>query len=480
MSLLAAIEYYHTLLTPEAATASWARLSEEMRARRLYFGERPLATVLRPRLLAAEQYALLQRAVGAVAAAARKVVAPALDPGPDGEAVRQVLLLTPHEEALVARHPGYAEPGAHSRMDTFLTLDGSSLQFVEYNAESPAAIAYQDLLAEAFLAMPVMQEFVRRFPLRPLPARRRLLETLLAAWHEAGAPGGEPVVAIVDWRDLPTATEFELFAAYFAEHGLRALICAPDDLRFRDGCLLAELDGSVTPVTIVFKRVLTSELLTHYGAAALDHPLVQAYTAGACVLVNNFRAKLLHKKSLFALLSDERFHDPLGAEERAALVAHVPWTRVVRPGETIYQGERVDLLAFARANRERLVLKPNDDYGGRGITIGWETDAAGWDAALRAALEAPFVVQERVRIAYEPYPTLVDGQVVVSERLVDSDPFLFGLDVDGCLCRLSTMTLLNVTAGGGSTVPVFVLEQGQGFSALTEMSSAEDSEWSVK
>ncbi len=459
MSLLTAIEYYHSLLTPEVATASWARLSEEMRARRLYFGERPLATVLRPRLITGAQYALLQRAVGAVATAARKVTAAALDPGAEGEAVRQVLLLTPQEEELIARHPGYAEPSAHSRMDTFLTLDGASLQFVEYNAESPAAIAYQDLLSEAFLATPVMQEFARRYPVRPLPARQRLLETLLASWREAGAPGGEPVVAIVDWRGLPTATEFELFAAYFAGHGLRALICTPDDLRFRDGRLVAELDGAATPVTIVFKRVLTSELLTHYGAAALDHPLVQAYTAGACVLVNNFRAKLLHKKSLFALLSDERFHAPLDSGERAAVTAHVPWTRVVRPGETTYQGERVDLLAFARANRERLVLKPNDDYGGRGITIGWETDAAGWEAALQTALQSPFVLQERVVIAYEPYPALVDGQVVVSERLVDSDPFLFGAGVEGCLCRLSTMTLLNVTAGGGSTAPVFVLEQ---------------------
>ena len=44
------------------------------------------------------------------------------------------------------------------------------------------------------------------------------------------------------------------------------------------------------------------------------------------------------------------------------------------------------------------------------------------------------------------------------QRLVDSDPFLFGTDVAGCLTRLSTVTLLNVTAGGGSTVPTFLIE----------------------
>jgi hypothetical protein len=42
---------------------------------------------------------------------------------------------------------------------------------------------------------------------------------------------------------------------------------------------------------------------------------------------------------------------------------------------------------------------------------------------------------------------------------VDTDPYLFDTDVQGCLTRLSTVTLLNVTAGGGSTVPTFLIDQ---------------------
>lgn len=129
MTLAEAIDYYHGLLTPELAAASWATLSEEMQARRLYFGERPLATVLRPRLLTRPQYGQLQRGVSTVATAARKVAALALESGTTGEAARDLLLLTPQEQALIAMHPGYHEPSAHSRMDTFLTVDGSSLQF---------------------------------------------------------------------------------------------------------------------------------------------------------------------------------------------------------------------------------------------------------------------------------------------------------------------------------------------------------------
>ena len=43
--------------------------------------------------------------------------------------------------------------------------------------------------------------------------------------------------------------------------------------------------------------------------------------------------------------------------------------------------------------------------------------------------------------------------------MMDTAPFvLHGAAMDGCLTRLSTAALLNVTAGGGSTVPVFVVE----------------------
>ncbi len=239
------------------------------------------------------------------------------------------------------------------------------------------------------------------------------------------------------------------------------IICSPDDLRYRDGRLVAALpeeqDGADIPIDLVYKRVLTSEFLMRYGDAALDHPLTQAYRDGKICMVNSFRAKLLHKKSIFALLTDAAHQERFSAEERAAIERHVPWTRMVQDGRSTYQGAPIDLLGFARAEQERLLLKPNDEYGGKGIVIGWEVSPEEWAGALKEALDTPFVVQERVTIAYENYPAMIDGQLQIGRRLVDSDPFLFGTNVAGCLTRLSTVTLLNVTAGGGSTVPTFVI-----------------------
>src|SRR5262249_32324156 len=72
-----------------------------------------------------------------------------------------------------------------------------------------------------------------RYSLTKLPARHRLLETLLGAWRAFGG-SGSPTIAILDWKGLPTHSEFLLFQRYFHEHRLQALICSPDDLRYAD------------------------------------------------------------------------------------------------------------------------------------------------------------------------------------------------------------------------------------------------------
>lgn len=447
-----AIQAYHRLLDGDAARETQTLLDDGQRREGLFFGQRALATVLRPHFITDEHYSLLQRACHGVALAARQTMAYVLEQ-PD---LLERLAFTPGEKALMALDPGYAEWSVSARLDSFLDSETNALQFIEYNAESPAAIAYEDLLSDLYLDLPVMRAFMHAYEVEALPARARMLQALLDAYREWGG-AGEPRIAIVDWKGLPTHSEFVMFQAFFRQHGLQAIICAPEDLRYAAGTLYA----SGEPVDLVYKRVLTSEFLQRIGAHALEHPLVQAYRDRKICLANNFRAKLLHKKAIFAVLSDEAVTEDAGvpSELRTLLRQHIPWTRVIEPTRTIYDGREIDLIPFILAERDRLVLKPNDEYGGAGITIGWETTAEDWEQAVQAAQQQPFVAQERVHIAYEDYPAWRDDHLDIGRRLVDSDPFLFGTDVQGCLTRLSSVTLLNVTAGGGSTVPTLVVRK---------------------
>src|SRR5258705_13717843 len=114
--------------------------------------------------------------------------------------------------------------------------------------------------------------------------------------------------------------------------------------------------------------------------------LLDSCRAGAVCMVNSFRSKLIHKKALFAVLTDQRRATLFSSEEREAISKHVPWTRLVRQEKTDYFGKEIDLLEYIKQNLDRLVLKPNDDYGGHGITIGWDNDEVNWGEGLRSAL----------------------------------------------------------------------------------------------
>ena len=106
------------------------------------------------------------------------------------------------------------------------------------------------------------------------------------------------------------------------------------------------------------------------------------------------------------------------------------------------------------------MLKPNDDYGGHGITIGWNSDEAAWQSALEDALaDGDYLAQERVPTAREVFPELTDGgQVEFSEQLVDLDPLLFNGKVRSAFTRLSSTELANVSSGGGM-VPTFIISE---------------------
>ena len=86
----------------------------------------------------------------------------------------------------------------------------------------------------------------------------------------------------------------------------------------------------------------------------------------------------------------------------------------------------MDLLDHVARHRAQFVLKPNDDYGGTGIVLGWEVDDATWSRALAAAVVAPSVVQERIHQPSELFPSWTDGELAVSDRIVDTAPYVFG------------------------------------------------------
>lgn len=451
-----AVDYYHDLCHEgNLAEETWAFMAPEMRTRQLYFGDRPLCTVLRPLFHTEADYRYLSQRTEAMLRVFRKASNAMLgDP-----ALLAQIHLTPDEEELVHLPTGYSTNIPTARLDSFFTrhVNGAyTLNYIEFNGESPASMGYSDVLGDLFTETPLMRRFHERYNTHYVQARPHAVEALLniyAQWR--GNTSDRPHMAIVDLAGVPTAPEFEILADYFRRFDITCVICTPDDLEWDGKTLYA----SGEPVDFIYKRILTTELLQRYG---IDHPMIHALRAGAVCLANPFTCKILHKKASFAFVSDERNDFLFTPEEREVIRQHIPWTRNLSERTTIGpDGDRIDLMPWASDNRDQLVLKPNDEYGGKGVLIGWETDQTTWDEALAHARNDPSIIQTRALISYEDFPSLGDnGAVLMGKRLVDCDPFLFhGDTVGGTLVRLSSVTLLNVTAGGGSVVPMFIIAE---------------------
>jgi hypothetical protein len=445
-----AVSRYHELLTEgDVAESSRAMLDQGLESARLIFGGRRLSPYLRPHFVTETDFARVRQICDTVWSAIQKVK----DAAVENESLLDELGLTEIERELVSIDPGYRAVSPTARLDSFLT--DAAYSFVELNGESPAGIAYADAAYDIFSALPVMQRFAERYNLRPLYGRHLMLDVLVRAHEEflGHKPERAPHIAIVDLKGMPTQKEFELFKDYFEGQGYPSAICSPDELTWTGDKLLY----NDFEIDIVYKRLLVNEYLPIIKESPA---LLEAYRARAICMVNSFRSKLIHKKALFAVLTDERHVNLFTDEEINAIRAHVPWTRMVRQGKTLYAGQEVDLLKFIAERRDRLVLKPNDDYGGHGIYIGWNTDEIAWDDAMHSALgNGDYVVQERVPTAREVFPALQDdGSVMFAEQLVDLDPLLFYGKVGSAFTRLSFTELANVSSGGGM-VPTFIISE---------------------
>ena len=445
-----AVALYHDLLADdELARTSLALLDQGLERARLIFGGRRLSPYLRPHFVSETDFARVREVCETVWTAIEKVK----DAAVAEESLLDELGLTTTERELAKIDPGYRAVSPTARLDSFLTDDAYS--FVELNGESPAGIAYADAAFEIFAELPVMKRFAETYNLQRFEGRPLMLKLLLDCYEEflGRQPDRAPQIAIVDLKGMPTQKEFELFREYFEGQGYPSIIAAPEDLEFSNGRLRA---GDFA-IDIVYKRLLVNEYLP---IMAEQPALLDAYRARAVCMVNSFRSKLIHKKALFAVLTDARYATLFSDRERSMIRKHVPWTRRVRFGERDYFGEEIDLLEFIAARRDRLVLKPNDDYGGHGIYIGWNTDEIGWDEAMHNALaNGDYLVQERVPTAREVFPALtVEGTIEFAEQLVDLDPLLFNGKVGSAFTRLSSNELANVSSGGGM-VPTFIISK---------------------
>src|SRR5881394_4431464 len=251
------VEEWHAILktTLVRLPALPEDLVKRMRGAKLTFGNRVHCPFLRPFFLSPEDEGRVRTVAEAIVDLGERITSTALR---DKNLFAQFHLR--EEEERLARIPtGYGRASTASRLDAFLLSD--SLKFAEYNGESPAGAGYAETLAEIFNELPMMGQFARKYEVQPYALSAKLLEALLQSYRDWGGSAQKPQIAIVDWEEVPTWSEFEILQARFEEIGIPTLIADPRQLEWDGKSLLFR--GK--KIDLVYRRVLINDIVAKPG-----------------------------------------------------------------------------------------------------------------------------------------------------------------------------------------------------------------------
>ena len=374
------------------------------------------------------------------------------------ERVRAALELPPAEEAWLRElwTPAHAEENpVFGRLDAVFDAAAShwkaGLLFLETNMNGVGGLHLWPTAerVQARVVWPALTQVdpALKFELGQ-DVRNLLMQQLIDHLEAVGAPGR--CICFVEPKYSGSGPEDQAaLAEHFVRHfGVQVLHADPAELSWDNE--RARYRGAA--VDLVYRDYSVEDLLALEASGVDVTPMRELFRRNR--VVSSLAAEL-DQKSVFEVLTDPE----LGAahfthEERRLFRRHVPWTRLVRERRCLLSDGTVgDLLEHARAEQEHLVLKPNRDYGGRGVYVGRVVSMSSWEEALQAAALKPngWVLQRAVPLPVQEFP-------VVEHDRVRHQPFyvVIGLapteDGVAVLGRASQKQVVNIAQRGGLVV----------------------------
>jgi uncharacterized circularly permuted ATP-grasp superfamily protein len=354
-----------------------------------------------PRLLTAQEWALLERGIVQRVRALNAFIADVYGPRAiiaEGIVPERVVDGADHyEPALAGVEPRHGAWATVAGLDLVRGADGR-FAVLEDNLRTPSGLAYALVAREA--VAPGLPGDPREIA---GPAVALLGDALRAAAPESVT---DPLVVLL--------TDGEGNSAHWEHVTLGRRLGVPlvtlHDLEHRAGALHARLPEGSRRVDVVYRRTDEDRVTDERGAlTAVADALLEPWRAGHIGVANAFGTGVADDKLAHAYVE-------------AAIRFYLDEEPVL-PSVATYDLSDADARAAALERLGELVVKPRSGYGGEGVVIGPLVGAEEVRRTREAVLAAParFIAQETV--ALSRHPTVV-GQGL-EPRHVDLRPFAF-------------------------------------------------------
>lgn len=337
------------------------------------------------------------------------------------------------------------------RLDAVVDLTGAfskdSLAFIEPNLVGAGGVhlipAAEQVIVET--VVPILESLANDLELNaPQDLRETFMQELQDHAEAIGRKGR--AICFIDPKyagDGPN--EQETLLNYYRARNFEVYHADPEELYLRGG----EVYYENHLIDVAYRDYEARELAEMEQEGMNVRPMKHLFRSNQ--MVSSMAGDFDHK-SCFEIFTDPQYSQYFTMDERNTFRRHVLWTRVLRDTRTTDPtGELVELLEFARMNREFLVIKPNRSYGGENVLVGPSTSESEWEQTIQRAVEEPgaWVVQRLARIAVYEFPVIADDGAITTAPfyvVIGLAPTKYGLAVLG---RASQKQVVNVAQRGG-------------------------------
>jgi len=371
-------------------------------------------------------------------------------------AVRDVLRITPDEEKWLWDCWG---PSQRENNPIFGRLDAmvdfispmwkDSLRYVEPNMTGVGGLhlvpTCERIVAD--LVLPILRELDPDLRLEIGQDIRELLMQDVLDHMQAIGRSGRNICFVEPKYAGSGPDEQEALAEYYHQrYGMKIMHADPRELTLEKG----EVRYNDAVVDLAYRDYSVVDLLQLEKEGISTEPMRVLFKQNR--IISSIAAEL-DQKSCWEILTDPQFTQKyFSADERQVFRRHILWTRILSDRQTLLPvGHSGDLLEYVQQAQETLVLKPNRDYGGHGVTIGHLLPQRNWEAEIDKALAdgERWVVQQLASIPVSEFPVLgPDGKLHIEPfyTVMGFAPTKDGVAVLG---RASQKQVINVAQRGG-------------------------------
>jgi len=358
----------------EAARRNFRDIEEALRQSDLCYKGRCVQTLAAPKIFSKADADRMEAFIGQCFTVFNKVIGRYLaDP-----AYRRLFPFSAALEQLILRSPAFGRNIPMARIDFFFDEETKEIKLCEVNTDGASAMNEDRILVELLPRSRAFRQFSAGKKFTSYELFDSWAHTFLALYREFSHSEKKPTAAIVDFMDRATLPEFRRFAQAFERAGMPALICDIRELQYKNGRLLAP-DG--TAIDAVYRRAVTTDILARIDEAG---PFLES--VGNVCIVGGFRSQIIHNKILFHILHREETLAFLNEGERGFVRAHVPRTYPLN----LAAAEEHDLFAA----KDKWIIKPEDQYGSRGVYAGRDVPPDEWRRLVEASAGVEYLFQE--------------------------------------------------------------------------------------